>query len=360
MLAIVIGLGCTPSQPILIGFIGGTSGRVADLGIIGRDAVQLAIEQRNAAGGVRGRRLQLVIRDDEQDPDRARRAADELIEQGVVAIIGPMTSAMGVVVAPIATKAGVLVVSPTATTEALSGQDDQFFRVVSTAHEFAGLSARHQLEKGGMRRVAAVYDLRNRAWSEYWLEGFRETFTQGGGELAEVFAFESSPHVHFLDLARELLAVGPDGVLIIANSMDSALLCQQLRKLDPDIAITLADWGATERLLELGGSAVEGVTVVQTFDRDSDAPRYQAFLDAYVKRFGRQPGFAGVYAYEATEVVIDALERRTGDRSLKDILLTMGQIEGLQTPFRFDAFGDVTRTAGSISVIRDGQYVVVD
>lgn len=142
--------------------------------------------------------------------------------------------------------------------------------------------------------------------------------------------------------------------------MDSALLCQQIRKIAPDMRITLADWGATERLLELGGKAVEGVTVVQTFDRENPAPRYQAFREAYIKRYDREPGFPGVYAYDATEVILTALRAQKRGKTLKETILALRKFEGLQGEFSFDDYGDVMRSNASISVVRDRKFVVVD
>lgn len=359
-LLVALGQGCAPREPVRIGFLGGMSGRVADLGIAGRDAVQLALEQRNAAGGVGGRRVELLVRDDRQDAESARLAMRELIDGGSVVIIGPMTSSMATVVTPIATRAGVPIISPTVTSEALSGKDDQFFRVSTGTRLFATRSARHQLRERGARRVAATYDLDNRAFTEEWLERFRAAFIQGGGEMVAAVPFRSGGDLAHLDIARSLLAARPDSILIVANAMDSALLCQQLRKLDARIPIALSSWGATERLVELGGKAVEGVTVEQTFDRASQAPRYQAFRRAHLERFGREPGFAGVYAYEAASVVLDALERRRGDQPLKQVFLAMGRIDGLQGTFEFDAFGDVKRDAASTSVVRNGEFVVID
>jgi|GEM_PF-6092796 len=63
---------CAPDEPIKLGFVGGLSGRVADLGISGRDGATLAIEQKNAAGGIRGRKIKLIAVDDKQDPARPR------------------------------------------------------------------------------------------------------------------------------------------------------------------------------------------------------------------------------------------------------------------------------------------------
>jgi branched-chain amino acid transport system substrate-binding protein len=356
----IVFLGCNATEPIRIGFVAGTSGRVADLGISGRDAVQLLVEQCNLDGGIAGRRVQLLIKDDQQDPDIARQAVRELIGEGVVAIVGPMTSDMGIAVTPILNDARVLNVSPTVTTQQLSGRDDYFFRVSATTREYAGRSARYHIKSTDMRRIAAAYDRGNRSFCENWLENFKTPFTAAGGEVIATVGFKSDAGRTFLEVARELLATDPDGVLIIANSMDSAVLCQQIRKVDADIPISLADWGATERLLELGGRAVEGVTVVQTFDRDSPAPRYQTFRKAYLERYQREPGFPGVYAHDATQVLLTAIRDQKEGQSLKETILSLRTFEGLQGEFSFDDFGDVKRKNASISIVRNQKFIVVE
>lgn len=115
----------------------GTSGRAADLGISGRDAAQLLVEACNRTGGIAGRQVQLIIKDDQQNPDVARRAVEELIDAGAAALIGPMTSDMARAVTPLLNDARLVAVSPTATTQLLSGLDDYFFRVSATTRENA-------------------------------------------------------------------------------------------------------------------------------------------------------------------------------------------------------------------------------
>jgi branched-chain amino acid transport system substrate-binding protein len=358
--SVIMLLACNASEPIRVGFVAGTSGRVADLGLSGRDAVQLAVEQCNQAGGIGGRPVQLLVKDDQQDSDIARQVVRELIRDGAVAIIGPMTSDMALAVTPVLNEARILGMSPTVTTQELSGRDDFFFRVSATTGEYATRSARYHAKTGDMRRVAAAYDLSNRSYCENWLENFRATFTAQGGEIAAVVGFDADQGRTFLDMARELLAASPDGVLIIANSMDAALICQQIRKLDTAIRITLADWGATERLLELGGNAVEGVTVIQVFDRSSTAPAYQAFRKAYVARYQREPGFPGVYACDAMRVILDALRAQRDGQDLKATILALRRFKGLQGDFSFDEFGDVRRSNASISIVRNQRFVVVE
>ncbi|MBL8391332.1 MAG: ABC transporter substrate-binding protein [Candidatus Accumulibacter sp.] len=352
--------GCAPPpEPISIGFIGGSSGRVADLGIAGRDGVQLAVDLRNQAGGVGGRAVRLLIRDDEQNPEAAARALRELIDQGVVAVVGPMTSAMAMATVPIANEAKVLMISPTVSTEDLSGRDDYFFRVGSSNHANATLVARHHLQRyPGQRRLAVAYDVGNRAYSETWLGAFRTSFEGGGGQLLKAVAFESGGDRSLRQLAEDLLSSGPDGILIVANSVDTALLCQQIRKLGSGLPILAAEWAATERLLELGGKAVEGLMVGQNFNRSSEEPRYLAFREAYSERFHREPGFGGTLAFDAANVLLEALARREGEQGVKETLLRVRRFDGLQAPIVFDDFGDV-QLGVFMTVVRDGRLVVV-
>lgn len=361
--AILIGValaGCKDPEPIRIGFVAGTSGRVADLGISGRDAAELAVEECNRTGGIHGRQVRLLVGDDRQDPRAARDAVRELIHQGALAIVGPMTSDMAVAVVPVLNESRILAVSPTATTQRLSGLDDFFFRVTGTTRDYAARSARFQIESDHIHRISAVYDVGNRSFTEDWLKEFRAAFSALGGEIVSTTGFLANGERSFLEIAAEALTPGPDGVLIVANSMDSALLCQQIRKIDSRIQITLADWGATERLLELGGNAVEGVTVVQTFERDSSAPRYRAFRKAYLERYGREPGFPGVHTHNAIHSVLEALRSGEDGRSMKHAMLSIRRFDGLQGPFEFDAFGDVHRVHASISVVRNGTFVVLE
>ena len=80
--AFVLFSGCQNSEPIKIGFSGGLTGRLADLGLNGRNGVILAVEEINRNGGVAGRQIELLIRDDRQDPDVARTVDEELITKG--------------------------------------------------------------------------------------------------------------------------------------------------------------------------------------------------------------------------------------------------------------------------------------
>ena len=184
---------CSREEPIRIGFIGGLSGRVADLGISGRNGAILAVEQRNSMGGINGRRVHLVAVDDKQDKDTATREFTSLIDQGVQAIIGHMTSSMSVSTVPLANKHHLVLISPTSTTTHLKDLDDYFLRVCATTDTYGAEMAGYFRNIKKLDRVTVLYDLGNKAYTESWINHFSDEFTRLGGEIVQKVTFTSGP-----------------------------------------------------------------------------------------------------------------------------------------------------------------------
>jgi len=347
---------CSKPAPIQIGFVGGLSSRTSDLGISSLNGAILATELRNAAGGINGRPVELVVRDDDQKQEIAYQAVREMIGIRVAAIIGPLTSNMSIATIPLANDAGVVMISPTTTTNELTGKDDYFFRVLSPTATYATESARFHRNVLKHSKVAVIYDRQNSSYSESWLNDFRRVFEKEGGRVTLALPFRAETDSNLSSLARRLVENRPDGILIIANSVDVALLCKQIRSLAPDIPISTSDWSGTEQLIELGGKAVEGVTFTQYIDRFGIQPGYVAFRQNFLKRFRREPGFAGVTTYDATNVLFDALSRKKPGDNLKDTILSIRTFEGLQDPIVFNDNGEAERKV-FMSIIRNGQFV---
>jgi branched-chain amino acid transport system substrate-binding protein len=358
LLAAVFMLGaCAEREPVRIGFLGGLTGRAADLGESGRNGVQIAVDEINAAGGIDGRPVELIVRDDGQDAATAIAAANELIAGRVQGIVGPMTSSMADVVAPIADREGVVLVSPTVTARKFFAIDDSLFLVMSSTREEAALSAEYHYREGGIRRVVVFHDTTNRAYTESFLAEFTAAFQQLGGEVTPV-GFASAPDLDVGKLVRAALTKRPDAVLLIANSVDAARFAQKVREVSQAVVLFASQWATTDRLVELGGNAVEGMFLHNYFGRDSTSPDLTRLRTTYIQRFRREPGFAGVAAYDATRALLGALARRSGNETLRQALLTKGPFPGAEAPFSFDRFGDSSRVP-RITVVRDGQFVTV-
>lgn len=357
LLGAVLLVACSPPKPVRIGFIGGLSDRTSDTGEAGRNGLMLAVEQRNKTGGVKGRQIEIVVQDDGQKPEQAKAAIKALIETKVDVIVGPFTSAMAAVALPFVNDARVTMVSPVASSLDFLGLDDYFIRVNRTTRDNARDYAQ-QIYQRGQRQVAVAYDTRNRSFSTSWLKEFKQAFTALGGALSVEAPFESQPDIGYIDVVQRLLASKPDGVVFIASAIDVARLAQQLGKLAPDMPKSAAEWAASESLLELGGKSVEGLLIAQSHNRNDASERFQGFRKAYFDRFGREPGFSAVAAYDAAIVLFQALERQSGDESVKDAVLKYGPYPGLHQPINFDKFGDTPRPV-FFTEIRAGQFVPV-
>jgi branched-chain amino acid transport system substrate-binding protein len=346
-------------EPVRIGFVGGMSGRVADLGVGGRNGVLLAVEERNAHGGINGCPVELIIRDDEQNAETAKKVTIELVERKVEAIIGPMTSSMALAIVPIVNKARMLTVSPTVTTADLSGLDDYFLRVLPDTRTYAPKSARFHFEKSGLRRAAIIYDTGNSSYTVSWLTAFSKSFESFGGRIVALNSFKSGESVAFSPIVRDLLRHNPDLVVLVCSAVDAALLCQQIRKLDPRVTISVSEWGSTERFIELGGAAVEGVYFAQFLDHGNTTPLYRNFLTSYRKRFGQDPGFSGLAGYDAATVVLDALAARKKGTPLKSAILATGTYQGVQRKIALNRFGD-TESSTYITVVKKGRFLTLE
>lgn len=346
---------CSPKEPLQVGFIGGLSDRNSDNGQSGQNGVILAVEQFNRAGGVDGRMVELISRDDAQNKETAAKAAAELVAAKVEAVIGPFTSGMAEIIVPILGRAGILEVSPTITSMAFYGKDDNLIRINRTTRDNARDYARVMLARG-QKRIAVAYDTRNRNFTESWLAEFTSAVIASGAVVAVSIPYESSPTADFAQIVQDMRAGKPDSLFFISGALDVARLAQQARKQAPTLPIGASEWAATEQLVELGGDVVEGLIIVQNYDHEDQSPRFKEFSEAYFKRFQRPPGYSSVSAYDAATVVLQALKARQPGITLKQAALNHGPYQGLQQQIVFDRNGDTQRQV-FFTEIRGGRYV---
>ena len=346
------------TPPLKIGYVGGLTGRVAGLGVAGRDGLQLAVEERNAAGGIGGRKVELITRDDKQDAGTGKLAVQELIAAGVTAIVGPMTSAMAKEMQPVANRAQLPLISPTVTSNQFNDQDDYFFRMTMPLKINARKLAEDVLARG-LRSFAVSVDLNNAAYTEDWLASFQQPFEAGGGRIVTVERFKSGAEGGFLPLAERLLKNRPDALLLLSGAMDTALLSQQVRKLGSKLPLFTSEWAFTSDVINFGGATVEDLRSYVTYSPGSTTPEHQVFVGKFEKRFGYKPSFAAVLAYEAGTFLLAGLERNPGRENLKAALTGLGSVRGLQGEVRINRFGDPERQT-FLAAIRNGQFVTIE
>jgi len=342
---------CGEPEPLRIGFTGPLEGRFSDLGVQGRNGLTMALEDVNAAGGVRGRRLLLLARDDGPTPETVRAAVLDLAGEGVAAIVGPMTSVQTMAALPVAEEAGVPLLSPTTSTPLLSGKKDGFFRVIPALTTWARGMARYCLEQDGLRAVVTITDMDNEAYAAPYTEAFAERFVAGGGTVLADIRIHSSRVGDWTEVALRLRALGAPAVHATVSARDLAALARQLRHQGQTQPIYSSMWACTSELLQAGGKAAEGLLFSVSHAADNPRPEFQHFTRRYRERFGWEPNFAAAYGYECGLVLADALRRAGGDPSrLPGALASTAELPGIVAPLRFDEFGDVERPAFIVAV----------
>lgn len=342
--------------PVVIGYLGGLSGRSSGLGLSGRDGTLLAIEQANERDP--DRPVVLEVADDGTGDEASVAGVKALAEKGAVVIVGPLTSSSASAAVPVAEQAGIPLLSPTVSSTDFTGLDDMFLRTCADNRLYASILASRVVDAYGPVRVTAIYDLGNRSYSEVLYRHFSETLAARGGRMREVLTFTSGANPDYTALSKRALAEKPDCVLIVANPIDSALVCQRLRLAGYSGHIALSQWGASSNeLVTAGGDAVESSLFLDNWDRSSTDPEFLAMVDAFKRRFGYAPGFAAIHAYDATNMALKALDVDSAPVSMKDALLGLGPFKGVQGVIELDEFGDTVRPFYPMT-IADGSFAV--
>ncbi len=344
---------CAPTTPVRLAMLSGLTGAVSDLGVAARDGALLAIEHARAAGQA----LELLEFDDGQTPGKLPEVALRIASAQVAAVIGPVTSSIAHAWIPLAQQQGLLSVSPTVTSDDFSGLDDLFFRVCASTRKYATQSAAFAVQRRGWRRLALIRDDSNAAYTRSWADFFAAKARSLGATVAEAVVYQGplAPR-QAQTVLQQALAQRPETLVLVANASDTALLAQLARQSPQAPALQAAEWASTEQLIVRGGRAVEGMLVSQYFDRSSRAPAYLEFLQRFEQRYRRQPGFAEVAAYDAAQVLLQALPQQTPGEALKATLLRLRTFRGLQDPIIFDDYGDSQRPM-VMTEIRNGRFI---
>jgi branched-chain amino acid transport system substrate-binding protein len=224
LILIIISLLCTcnSNQSIKIGYVGTLSGVNSDLGVSGRNGAKMAVDIINKMGGIDGKTLELIIKDDRNDKNIALQVDKELFEEGVVAIVGHMTSNMAELSVPYINENKILMLSPTMATDTLADLDDYFLRMIPSNVEQANAISAIVHEKG-IKKASVVYDTANLTFAEGLKNQFESNYLKCCGTLVYEEGFSSQEH-DFEAIANKILNSGAEGVYIIAASDNASVL----------------------------------------------------------------------------------------------------------------------------------------
>lgn len=349
---------CQKKESIKIGYAGTLSGLNADLSVFGRNGALMAVEMVNEAGGINGRRLELIVKDDKNDKNVALQVDKEFYKEGVTAIIGHMTSGMAELTVPFINENKILMISPTISADSLSSKDDYFFRMIPSNKQQAIGISEAMLQKN-LRKAAIIYDNSNQSFAEALKNTFKEDYVMQGGEMVLEKSFNPIT-VDYKDISNDLIESGADGVFIIAAADNAVMICQNFYKRGVKMNVFLPSWAMTNDLLSHGGKSVEDAILVNFYDNESKKLEYKAFEADFLSKYGTKPSFSAQFSYEAVMVLAEVMSNsdELNSESLKQEIINSKVFNGLQGILFFDETGDISRTK-YLYKVRDGKFILL-
>lgn len=332
------------SKQLKIGFSGSLTGNGSELGVAARNGFNLAIDELNNKGGIKGYTLMPIVKDDKSSLSTAKEIGNSFIDENVDYVIGFLTSNMTPAIKETMSKSNILFISPTISTPKMSGLDDQFLRVMESNDAQAIILAELAFDYENIDNIAVVIDDSNSEYTRPIYDLFKKTYIEKGGSISIFKAFESK-NLDASSLANEIKNSNAIGIVLVANSIDSANILQQLYRLDYKIPSFLAGWANTNDFIYHGGLAAEGAYTSSVFEADSNNPPYLNFVRDYKEMFGEEPSFSSHFAYDSVMMLAEGLKSSNSfdPVDVKNSIINIGHFDGLQSSFDINKYGDVLR-----------------
>ncbi len=343
--------GCSKKpEGIKIGLITPLSGDVKTFGESVLNAFNIAVSEANASGGVAGMKVNPVVVDDKNDPTEAANAANLLINQWrVKAIVGSVTSKTTIPVSDLAQTYKVPTITPSATNPKVTVADgkrkDYMFRACYTDSFQGAVMAKFSRETLKAKTAAVLYDAGN-DYSKGIAEVFRDTFAKLGGTVA---AYESygKDDVDFSALLTKVKAAGPDVLFLPDYYNKVGLIAKQVREKGLKATLVGPDGWDSPDLVKVAGAAIEGGYFSNHYSPEDTRPEVVAWVAKYKAKYGQTPDALGTLAYDATNLLFDAIRKANSDdpAKIKDALASIKGFKGVTGQFTIDKNGDPVKSA---------------
>jgi branched-chain amino acid transport system substrate-binding protein len=360
-----ISLACKPNQKgvesdtfIKIGYFGDLTGPTFNFGQSAHNGVIMAADQINQAGGINGKKINVVILDDKGSPEEAARLTGKLIEEDkVIAIIAGGTSGNSRAAAPKAQSAGVPLISPSSTEPAVTKVGDYIFRACFVDSFQGEVMARFAVNTLKAQKAAILFDF-NSNYGRGLTDYFELAFAKLGGQIVMKQSYMQGDS-DFKGQLSSVKAAEPDVVYIPGYYGDAAIIAKQARMLGIDKPLLGGDgWDAPE-LWQLGGDALNGSYISTHYSSDDPSPTIQEFVHEYRQRYANLlPDAHAALAYDAMRLLADAITRAgsTDGRKLRDALGQTKNFAGVTGVISMDADRNAVKPA-TVLELQDARFI---
>lgn len=337
------------SDVVNIGGLWELTGATAAYGVVQDNAIQLAVEQRNEAGGIDGKEVNYHSYDNQGTPEEAATGMTYLIEQGNSVVLGPATAALTFATQPVAESAEVPFVSATttvddATINSKTGEVWEYFYRTSFEISFQGAAIAEFANQNGYSTAAVLKD-NSTDYGQNLTDIFVNNFD------GDVIIDESyiSGDTDFSSVLTNVKSQKPDVIFIAGYYQEAGPIIKQAREMGIDIAIVGPNGLGNQNIVELAGAKnMTNVYYVAHFVYTEDADQdVQDFYNAYVEKFGTEPDMFSAVAYDAANMVMDAIDAAdsTDPKSVKEAIGETQGFEGIAYDISFDEEHNVSAPA---------------
>jgi len=324
------------------------------------DGMDLAVEQVNAAGGIRGRRLRVVRHDDGQSVNEGRLVAQRIAEDPqVMAVVGHLQSYVTVPAAAVYDLSGLVLLAPASTDAELTSKGyTRTFRGTFTDADVGRAMADYALAQQ-YRRIAIYYVRSNygRALANAFEERAMASGVQivarasyDGGETADVRSFAPT--------LRQWSQLQIDAVFLAGEVPLAGTLIRQIREAGIRSPVLGGDAMSSPALLSVGGDAVEGTVVASMFHPGEPRPQVRTFVEQFRARYGADPDPGSALGYDAVRLLAHAMSQApsVAPAEVATSLHALRDWPGVTGTFSFDEHGNLSGRRIVKMVVRDGRF----
>jgi len=359
--AAVLAMPASAQDAIKVGFHGPFTGFAAADGKSARQGAELAVQQANAAGGINGKKIELVTYDDEGKPENAIPIANKLIGQDKVVLTvsgsysGPTRAA-----AAVFQRASMPYISAYAIHPDITRAGDFVFRT-GMMGEVQGRAGAKLIADTLKKKKVAILSVNN-DFGQALTAGFKEAAPKFGLEIVAERTF-AMPDRQFGPLVTQVKADNPDVIYAPGYFFNAGPLVAQLRAAGVTATIVGQEGYDSQRFIEIAGKASEGTIVTTSLDRDSKAPATRAFIDNYEKAFNDRVDMVAASGYSAMTVAIEGLKKagKQDGVAIRDTI-RKNSFETAIGNLSFNGLGEVKK-AVQVQIVKDGNfhhYAVID
>lgn len=318
--------GNSAGDTVKIGIVASLNGELRPWGIDSLKGAELAVKEANDAGGIQGKKIELLQGDSASKPEQGKSAAEKLISDGVIGIAGEVASGITAQIAKSAFEAGVPVLAIGATRTDLAEIGSNYFRVCYTDDFQGPVMAKFAYEELGLRNVAIMTD-KKQPYSKGLSDAFRAAFTKLGGTIADEQFYDSGA-TQFAGQLTNLKARNPDGLFMSGYFTEVGPIARQAREAGLNVKLLGGDGWDSKELTTSGGEAIIGGYFCNHYNDKESRPEVQEFLTKFRAMHGAPPATTmGALGYDAVKLMIDAL-RRASELNSRALIRALDETEG--------------------------------